>query len=327
MLSKDTDKKVILGNKNFFFAESAESILTSAKKSGLVLDYSCNNGQCGICSCTLLSGEVDNTTDNYHSEVEKALGKILTCQALPLTDIEIDIDDLGEYAKYPPKILPARVSSINAIAKDIVKLTLRMPPNNRISYLPGQYVDLISGSIKRSYSLANTPRENGTVDLIIKRVADGKMSEILFNDTKNNDLLRVEGPLGTFGWRDSVKNNVVFLVTGTGIAPALAMINSLQFSDKNIYLIWGNRLKEDFFELNLEEKNLQQYKVLSREYADGYKSGYVQDVLCSLDIDLADATVYACGSAAMIKVSRTLLVESGLDPKSFYSDSFVSSGK
>lgn len=319
-------KKVILGNQKSFYSKKDESILASAKKSGFVLDYSCNNGQCGSCSCTLLSGKVNNTTDNYHSEIEKKSGKILTCQALPLTDIEIDAEDLGEYAKYTPKTLPTRVSSINIIAKDIIKLTLRTPPNNLLSYLPGQYVDLIHGSMRRSYSLANKPREGGTFDLIIKKVADGKMSDILFGATKDNDLFRIEGPLGTFGWRDSVKKNVVFLVTGTGIAPALAMINTLPFNGKNIYLIWGNRFKEEFFELNFHNKNIQIHKVLSREHSNDYRFGYVQDVLCSLDIDFADATVYACGSAAMIRGSRSLLVECGLDSKSFYSDSFVSSG-
>jgi CDP-4-dehydro-6-deoxyglucose reductase len=318
--------EILLSNSIRFAAVNSETILYAAKQAGYVLENSCNNGQCGVCSCVLLSGKVDNSADKLHTKLEKEAGAILTCQAIPLSDIEIDIEELGEYAKYPPRIIPARVSSINLVAKDVLRVTLRTPPSNQLLYFPGQYVDLIHGSIRRSYSVSNKHREDGSIDLLIKKTANGEMSDVLFHKTNLNDLFRIEGPLGTFGWRDSVKNNVVFMVTGTGVAPAASMLEALTIEGRNIFLIWGNRFKHEFFELTLNSNNFQVHKVLSREYADGYKTGYVQDILLSLNVNLADTTVFACGSVAMINASRSVLVESGLDPKSFYSDSFVSSG-
>ena len=318
--------KITLANGKQFDAIEGKSILESARLSGLVLEYGCSNGQCGVCACTLISGEVNNLNDSFHSPEEKNLNRILTCQSIPISDVIIDIADLGIYENYPAKTMPARISSIEKIGKGILKLTLRTPPTSKLNFLPGQFLDLIHGSLRRSYSIANAQRSDGSFDLIIKKVEGEKMSEILFNQTKENDLFRVEGPLGTFGWREDIKKNVIFMVTGTGIAPALSMFSVIKGNEESILLIWVNRFVSEFFEIYLP-KNVTIKKVLSREDKKYFYRGYVQDVLLSSEIDLSDVTVFACGSESMIRDSKEKLVKHGLENRHFYSDAYVSSGK
>lgn len=322
-LSKFT---ISLANEKKINASGVGTILQSAKNEGLILDYSCSNGQCGSCSCQLISGEVEIIDDLYHTPEEIQNGKILTCQSKPLSDIEIDIEDLGIYAGYPTKIYPARVSEISFIAKDVIKLVLRTHPGNKLEFISGQYVDLIHDDVRRSYSIANGPRENGTIDLIIKKIPDGKISNVLFGETKTNDLFRLEAPLGTFGWRASLNQNIVFLATGTGIAPVISMLENTQLDKKNIFIIWGNRYEDEFFDLPLCAANFELIKVLSRKPCKGFEFGHVQDILLSMKTNLANTTVFACGSDSMIKSSKKILFEKGLRKKSFFSDSFVSSG-
>lgn len=319
--------KITLSNGKQIPAYDGKTILEAARQSQCVLNYSCNNGQCGVCRCSLISGEVDNSNDTFHSKEEINQKQILTCQAIPLSDIEIDVEDLGIYSNYPSKTIPARISTINEIAEDILRITFRTPPNNKLSFLPGQYVDLINGEIRRSYSVANSQRKDGSFDLLVKRVEGGEMSNILFGSSKQNDLFRIEGPLGTFGWRASTKKNVVFLVTGTGIAPALSMIGDCNTDIQDIYVIWGNRFKREFFEMPDIFNSLNLIKTLSRDTGIGFETGYVQDVLISLKLKLEDTVIYACGSESMILSSRPELFKQGLDQKSFYSDSFVSTGR
>tara|TARA_B110000879_G_scaffold174421_1_gene227173 strand:- start:889 stop:1878 length:990 start_codon:yes stop_codon:yes gene_type:complete len=318
--------KIRLANKKEFHSLENKTILESARHAGLVLEYSCSSGQCGVCACKLMAGEVNSLNDTFHSNEEIQANKILTCQSVPLADIEIDIDDLGVYAKYPSKTLPVRVSSIERIAKDILKVTFRCSPSNKLHFLPGQYVDLIHGNHRRSYSLANAESKDGSFFLIIKKVLNGIMSDILFNHSKDNDLFRIEGPLGTFGWRESVKENVVFLVTGTGIAPAISLLSQLPSEQLRVSVIWGNRYETEFFEIDISATT-GLTKVLSRENKAGYRYGYVQDVLLDGDFDISNTTIYACGSEAMIRDSKQKLIDHGLNVHDFHSDAFVSSGK
>lgn len=159
------------------------------------------------------------------------------------------------------------------------------------------------------------------------------MSDYWFKQAKPNDLLRLNGPLGTFFLRETVGMDLVFLATGTGIAPVKSMLESLaecQFDQRprSITVLWGGRHAQDLY-LNVDEiiGEFSYVPVQSRPANDwtGAK-GYVQDVLLDAKPDLTNTVVYACGSDAMIHSAKIRLVEAGLPDKRFYSDAFVSSG-
>ncbi len=317
---------ISLINKSFLAGEGL-TIFGSAKDQNVILEHSCLSARCRSCVAKVLSGSTESlNTDFVLSEKERAEGYILTCNAIPKSDLILDVEDLSDYALSKSKIFPAKIQSIDYLTDEVVHLKLRMPPSVSFNYLSGQYVNIIRGNIKRSYSIANGSNELDYLEFFIKKYDHGTMSKYWFEEAKPNDLLRVEGPLGTFFLRDTLKKNIVFLATGTGIAPVNSILNSFDesiFDTKNVYLFWGEKKLDNLFlEFNQFER-VEFLKVLSREKSENTYQGYVQDALLSSGIDLEDSQIYACGSNEMIKSARELLISLGLDSKEFYSDAFV----
>lgn len=255
-------------------------------------------------------------------------GCILTCCSTIQSDAYLDIDDLGILGTIPKLTLPCRIDEIEKITNDVMRLVLRLPPQSNFIFLEGQYINLIKNDIRRSYSIANSLRSDGKIELFIKNVSNGEMSNYLFSNAACNDLLRFEGPIGTFSYRENSYENIVFLATGTGIAPVKAILEGMikEKNNKNIYVIWGQQKKEDFFyDLKYEISSWKYIYATSREKSQGFYNGYVQDALLEIGLDLTKTQVYACGSKSMIDESFKKLQLNGLNEESFFSDAFVSS--
>lgn len=325
--------KVTLANGHDFKAGAEETLLEAAAKNNLVLEHSCRTGRCGVCKAKVISGETEAIQAEEHlSDQENAEGFILTCCRNAVTDVQLDIEDLGELGNLRVKTLPCRIDALQLLAEDVIGVTLRTPPNSHLEYLPGQYVDMIGkNGLRRSYSVANAPRDDGKITLQIRKVENGKMSHYWFHEAKGNDLLRMEGPLGTFCLRKKQATVLVLLATGTGIAPIKAILEQLSESPENnpysqIHLYWGGRLEQDiYWQPDFSALPLKFTPVLSRSEAWKGRKGHVHQVLLSDNVDLADAVVYACGSEAMIEHASKELTDAGLNAKNFYSDAFVSS--
>lgn len=324
--------RINLKNDIHFICAPDDSILSSAQKENITLDYSCKTGRCQSCKAKVISGSSIAISDEEGLNLEeKSKGFILTCVRKPTSDMTLDIEDLSSYSLEQVRILPSKVDKITPISSDVIELKLRMPPNALFNYLPGQYINIIKGDYKRSYSIANANSDSNIV-LFIKNYTGGRFSNYLFNEAKVNDLLRIEGPIGTFFFRKTSKKNIVFLATGTGIAPVKAILekfneNNLEVVGKDIHLFFGGRFEEDlFWEPNFENIKVNFIPVLSRSKVNSNEQKqYVQDVVLSKKIDLSNSVVYACGSENMIKDARNLLLKNGLTDESFYSDAFISS--
>ena len=311
------------------------SILNAAANSKLTLPYSCKTGRCSSCKCRVLDGATRALFDEIGlSDHEKAEGWILSCVRTAETDVLLEVDDLGSIDLPVPKTLPCRISEVKHLASDVIRVLLRLPPSADFCFIPGQYIDVIGPSgIKRSYSLASAGFEKKTLELHIRAVKGGAMSEYWFNRAKSNDLLRLNGPLGTFFLRETSNIDLIFLATGTGIAPVKAMLESIvrlshDQLPKSISVFWGGRKAEDLYISITDIASYISYiPVLSRPVGiwTGFK-GYVQDALIATTRNFMNAATYACGSDAMIHSARACLVQAGLPSSRFYSDAFVSSG-
>jgi len=310
-------------------AGSEQSILDSALSAGIVFDYSCKNGQCGVCKTTLLEGDVLELTPQIAlSEMDRKNNKILSCCCAPKTDILIDAEDLTALKDIEVKTSPVRINKIEKKTGAIIEVELRLPPTINMNFLEGQYIDVIGpDSLRRSYSIANSASDK-TITLWIKKVENGKFSQYWFNKAQENDLLRIEGPKGTFFFRNGQKKSIL-LATGTGIAPIKSMLDKLDESttDVSFHLYWGNREPEDFFwEPNYKNLNLQYTPVFSQKSDEQVGTiDYVQDIAIKQHQNLENTEVYACGSIDMIESARSLFIKNSLEEKHFHSDAFVSS--
>ncbi len=325
--------KISLKNNREFQCSDNETLVEAARKSGITLEHSCLSGRCSSCKVMVDSGLSEPTTAEISlSEKEKEAGYILSCIRKPKSDMSIQAEDLSEYGISTPKTLPAKINKIEKLTEDVIKVELRLPPNQLLNFIAGQYVNVIKGNIKRSYSVGSSARVNGHIDLFIKKYPGGLLSNYWFNEAKVNDLLRIEGPRGTFFMRNnSGFENIIFLATGTGIAPVKSILESLSvsredFKHKNIYLFWGVRNYMDlFWSPENIALDINYFPVLSREKIPKTYEGHVQNVFLSEKVELSKSIVYACGSNEMILESKIVLIEKGLPKNNFYSDAFVTS--
>ena len=324
--------EIRLKNNKTFTCDSNTTIFEAAKSAGIFLEHSCLTARCRSCVVKVADGATKDKLDDLVLSVdEKAQDFALSCNAIPTTDLLLDVEDLGNITLYDKKIVPAKIQSIQKLTKDVIKVSLRLPPNANFKYNSGQYVNLIKGNLKKSYSVANAFKEKASLEFFIKKYENGLMSQYWFEEAKENDLLRMEGPLGSFFLRESNYENIIFLATGTGIAPIKAILENIQaspldFKDKQFFVFVGARYKEDvFWEPNLDKDVTITYiPVLSRQKEDwSGEQGYVQDAVLRHHIDLEHVQVYACGSNEMIQAAKEVFIKNKLSESNFFSDAFV----
>jgi CDP-4-dehydro-6-deoxyglucose reductase len=323
--------QITLKNKKTFTCDKDSTIFEAAKKNNIVLEHSCLSSRCRSCVVKLLSGKTINKEEELVlTKEDKNENFVLSCNAKPLSDIELDIEDLGEIKLFDKKIIPSKISVIEKLTDDVIRVVLRIPPNSNFNFNSGQYLNIIKGNLTRSYSIANCSNHKNQLEFFIKKYTKGLMSEYFFKEAKVNDLLRLEGPIGTFFLRDSNFKNIIFLATGTGIAPIKSILEGLdksheQYQKKNFWVIVGARFQEDlFWEPNFKNLNVKYIQVLSRPENDwnGAK-GYVQDIVLNQQIDLESTQVYASGSNDMINSAKELFIKNNLKESNFFSDAFV----
>jgi CDP-4-dehydro-6-deoxyglucose reductase len=317
-----------------FNSEPGESLLDAASRARVVMAYSCRTGRCSSCKCKVIEGESTALHEELGlSEQEKADGWILSCVRSATSDMSLEMGDLGGLTIPQVRTLPCRIHALERLAEDVIKVVLRLPPTSDFIFLPGQYIDVIAqGGIRRSYSLANASAVDKMLELHVRAVPGGLMSEYWFCQAKVDDLLRLNGPLGTFFLRDVSELDLVFLATGTGIAPVKSMLESVETlpienKPHSITIYWGGRKPSDlYWDVNSVMGAHRYVPVLSRAGSDWSGArGYVQQVLLAEASDLSETVVYACGSSAMIHSAKDLLLTAGLPEQNFLSDAFVCS--
>lgn len=312
-----------------FFCDSGQTIIEAGLAAGVILEHSCLNGRCGSCVAPILAGDttalrpelVDSTgADSEHT--------VLMCCRSPTTDVQLEVEGLTDFELYKPKILPCKVDNLIQLNQDVMEVVLRFPPSAKWLFNPGQYVELRNPfGVIRSYSIANR-KDRDVLVLQIKRYQAGQMSGYLFEDAKVGDLLSIRGPLGTFHLRQRRTKNVVFLATGTGMAPLLSMLslNKHRLSEQKVHVYWGGRVFDDLYFPIADIEGVDFFTpVLSREEHSSCSKGYVQDVVAEDFVSFEDVAVYACGSPHMIRDAKKLLTSRGLAEEHFFSDAFVES--
>jgi len=238
-----------------FDVANEEAILPAAIRAGVGLPYGCRDGACGSCKSRLVEGRVIHGAHQLKalSHEEEAAGYILTCCATPQTDCVVEARSVPAEGQHPVLKLPSRVLSIEKPAPDVAIVRLQLPANQNLQYHAGQYVEFIlQGGARRSYSMANAPHNLGTppaIELHIRHMPGGLFTDHLFGKMKERDILRMEGPFGSFFLREDSAKPIILLASGTGFAPIKALIEQLQMkgSERPVALYWGCRRKADLY--------------------------------------------------------------------------------
>lgn len=320
-----------------FQAEPGETILDAALRQGLAMPYGCRDGACGACRGKVLSGQVDHGKAQTHalSEADRAAGFALFCCASAQSDLCIESREVRSLTDIPVKTLPARVQKMTLAAPDVMLLELKLPANERLQFLAGQYIDiLLKDGKRRAFSLANAPHDDDCLQLHIRRVPGGQFTEHVFTEMKERDILRLKGPHGSFYLREDSTKPMLLVAGGTGFAPIKAIVEHAiaEKCPRPIHIYWGGPQRADLYLLPLaeawaaEHPQLRFVPVLSDpSSADTWngRTGFVHRAAMQDFPDLSGHQVYVCGSPAMVAAAKTDFVgQCQLPEDAFFADSF-----
>jgi len=320
-----------------FQVEDGEAVLAAALRQGLILPYGCKNGACGTCKGKIVSGTVDFGVYQPKAlpDEDKARGKALFCQAKPLSDLVIEARTIGAAKGIEVKMLPCRVHKLERLADDVMVLHLKLPANEKLVFLAGQFIEfLLKDGSRRSFSMANAPHDAELLQLHVRHVAGGQFTDHVFGKMKERDILRFEGPLGTFFLREDSAKPLVFVASGTGFAPIKSIIEAAvnKGLTRPMTLYWGARRPKDLYMNALAEswaaRGLLKYVPVVSEALpeDGWngRSGFVHRAVMADFPDLSGHQVYACGVPVMVDAARRdFTAACRLPEDEFYADSFT----
>ena len=321
-----------------FSCEADETVLSAAIRAGVGLPYSCKSGACSSCKGKIVSGNVQHKPYQARSltEDEAAAGYSLLCCAVPQGDLVVQAREVAGSSDYPIKKMPSRVTTIEKVAPDVVVLTLQLPASERLHYRAGQYIEiLLRDNKRRSYSMASAPAEGGPVSLHIRHMPGGLFTDQVFGTMKERDILRFEGPMGTFFLREDSDKPVVLLASGTGFAPLKAIVEHMisEQSPRPITLYWGGRRPHDLYMDALCRQwaaDLPQFTyvpVVSEalpEDAWSGRTGFVHQAVMTDLPDMSAYQVYACGAPIVVEsANRDFVQLCQLPADEFYADAFT----
>ena len=325
-----------------FAVERDEAILTAAIRQGVGLPYGCRDGACGSCKSRLIQGRVIHGAHQLKalSAAEEDAGFILTCCATPQSDCTVEARTVPGAGEYPVLKMPTRVMSMTRAAPDVMVLRLQLPANQNLQYRAGQYVEFVlKDGLRRSYSMANAPHAVGSppaIELHVRHMPGGVFTDHVFGAMKEKDILRIEGPLGSFFLREESTKPMILLASGTGFAPIKALIEQLQHKacKRPVVLYWGCRRRADLYqhawaqEAAAHMPPMRYVPVLSDATADddwAGRTGFVHQAVMTDWPDLSGHQVYACGAPVMVAAAqRDLVARCGLPADEFFADAFTS---
>ena len=326
-----------------FSADSSETLLAAGIRQGIGLPYGCKDGACGSCKCKKISGTVVHGEHQAKalSAEEEAQGLILTCCSTAQSDLVLESRQVTEAGSFPIKKMPVRVVSLEKKSHDVMSIIMQLPATDVMQFHAGQYVEfLLRDGSRRSYSMGNAPHTLDPaapkVELHIRHMPGGKFTDVVFSTMKEKDILRIEGPYGSFYLREDSQAPMILLASGTGFAPIKALIEHMQHKGitRPATLYWGGRRPSDLYMNDWVEEhvkampNLSYVPVVSDALPEDAwigRTGFVHQAVLQDHPDLSSFQVYACGAPIVVdSAKRDYVAQGHLPEEEFYADSFTS---
>jgi CDP-4-dehydro-6-deoxyglucose reductase len=320
-----------------FEAAVDATLLEAALDAGIHVPYGCRNGACGACKCRVIEGRVDHGAAQDHALTpeDRAAGYALMCCAKAETDLAVESREASAEDDIPVKNLPVRVQKLEKVAPDVMIVRLKLPASERLQFLAGQYVEFVlKDGKRRAYSIANAPGEDETIELHVRLVPGGEFTQHVFAGMKERDILRIEGPRGSFQLQELSAKPIILLAGGTGFAPVKAIVeHTIQHRiARPMTIYWGARDRAGLYLPDLPQQwardhaNIRYVPVLSEPAAedawDG-RTGLVHQAVLDDYADLSGYQVYACGAPAMIEAAQRDFCARGLPVDEFFADAFT----
>ena len=338
-----TFQVTIAPSQHQFTVTAEQTVLDAALAAGILLPYSCRSGACSTCKAKIVSGTIQPvpSAEVVLTPEEREAGYTLLCQARATSDLVVESREIRLASDIQVRKLPSRVTSISRPAADVAVLQLQLPATETFKFYAGQYVELIlKDGKRRSYSMANPPHAAAALELHIRHLPGGLFTDHVFGvgttQMKEREILRIEGPLGSFFLREDSDLPIVMVASGTGFAPIKAIIEHMVHQDikRPVTLYWGGRRPCDLYMHALAQNwaatipNFSYIPVVSDalpEDAWTGRTGFVHKAVMQDFPDLAGHQVYACGAPIVVdSARREFVAQRHLPDDAFFADSFTS---
>jgi CDP-4-dehydro-6-deoxyglucose reductase len=338
-----TFQVTIAPSQHQFSVTADQTVLDAALAAGILLPYSCRSGACSTCKAKIVSGTIQPvpSAEVILTPEEREAGYTLLCQARATSDLVVESREIRLASDIQVRKLPSRVTSITRPAADVAVLQLQLPATETFKFYAGQYVELIlKDGKRRSYSMANPPHSAAALELHIRHLPGGLFTDHVFGvgatQMKEREILRIEGPMGSFFLREDSDLPIVMLASGTGFAPIKAIIEHMmeQGIKRPVTLYWGGRRPADLYMHAMAQNwaatipNFRYVPVVSDELPEDAwtgRTGFVHKAVMADFPDLSGYQVYACGAPIVVdSARRDFVAHCKLPDDAFFADSFTS---
>jgi len=316
-----------------FTSKAGETILDAAERQGVVLPYGCRNGLCGSCAGNLLSGEAHYPDEQVAASIEARPDKnCLPCQAVAVSDLTVQIHEVETEKEIEVRGLTCEVTRMEPLAHDVMGIYLKLPEDQRLQFLAGQYLDFIMpDGRRRAFSIANAPHDDEHIELHVRHVPGGEFTDFVFSDMKVGGQQRIQAPMGGFYLRENSDRPLIMMAGGTGFAPLKGIIEHAFHVgvDRPIHLYWGVRSERDLYLPNLPAQWMDlrgdfQYTPVLSEPDESWRGrkGFVHEAVVQDYPDMSPYDLYMSGPPVMVYAARDAFAAAGLSEDHMYSDVF-----
>jgi len=310
----------ILPSRHEFFIEGTDSILEAGLRGGLALNYGCSNGNCGLCKCKVVSGQVKKIKlhDYVLTEAEKGLGYILACSNTAVTDVVLEADEALGSRDIPAQTIDIKVKKIEQPDKQIILVHAKTPRTSRLRFLAGQYLSLkIDGLPPQDCSIASCPCDDMNLQFHIPNIGGNEFSEALLNSTRPNSCISIHGPRGDFTLNEDSPRSLVFIAVNAGFGPIKSLIEHAMALDtaEKISLYWITTPGNSHYLGNLcrsWDDALDNFSYTAMKTTDARSfEQLLPDIINDLG-DVASLDYYICLPGTLLDSAATVLLDSGI---------------
>lgn len=333
-----------------FRVEVGETVLEAALRSGVSINYNCNNGTCGDCRAKIVSGALSEELphDYVIKQAERDQGVVLLCCAMTHSDLVVEAPEAGSPADIPPETLTTTVYKIERPVDDVMVLHLRTPRSHTLRFLAGQHATIrIDGLAPRNKSIASCPCNGMYLQFHIRDVPGDAFAEYSFKTLKTREKIEIEGPFGGFTLDEESPRPIVFIAYETGFASIKSLIEHAIALEKpqHMHLYWVARHDSDHYLANYcrswqdalddfeftpltadaracgDDPRLREAGSAAQHLSQRERAMAIAGAQVVADYpDLAAFDVYASGPRSILEAGKQLLTGHGLPEERLFVD-------
>jgi len=308
-----------------FACNEGETVLECMTRHGVLLPSSCQSGACQTCMIRALEGTPPPEAQAGLKDTLKLQNFFLACICKPTSDMSIGLSSVA------PRHT-VKVTGKEPLNESVVRLYLERPSG--FSYRAGQFINLLrpSDELTRSYSLASHA-DDDFLELHIKRVPDGKMSNWVFDSLHVGDEVLFFGPAGDCFYVPGKEEQPLLLVgTGTGLAPLYGILRDVLAHGHTgpVHLfhaslaVPGLYLMKELQDFSLRHTHFSYIPcVLHGDVPEGGMQGNIADIPSRMLGSLKGYRVFLCGDPPIVNALRQQCFLAGASMQDIFSDPFV----